>query len=148
MVSHSICLSLSDLFHQPHYPLAHPCCHKWQDFILLYDSYSSYTCTTSLIHLSTDRYLTCFHILPIINSTALNIEVHISLQITVFVRVTPRGGIAGSYSNSVLWETSILISIVTVPIYILTNSFLGLLFLHILTNTCLLVITILTGVRW
>ena len=94
-------------------------------------------CTTSLIHLSIDRHLTCFHIFPIVNSTALNIGVHISLQITVFVRATPRGGSAGSYGSSVLWETSILLSRETVPICILTNSFLGLLFLHILTSTCL-----------
>ena len=34
----------------------------------------------------------------------------------------------------IFWETSILFSIVAVPIYIPTNYVLGILFLHVLTN--------------
>ena len=43
----------------------------------------------------------CFRILTIVNSTAMNIEVHISFQIRVFIfsGYMPRGGIAGSYGN-------------------------------------------------
>ena len=53
------------------------------------------------IHLLMD---TCyFHVLAIVNSAAVNIGVHVSLQIRVFVfsRYTPRSGIAGSYGNSI-----------------------------------------------
>ena len=53
----------------------------------------------------------------------------------------PRSEVAESYDNAfffflVLWGTSILFSIVAVPIYIPTNSVGGFLFLHILSSTC------------
>ena len=37
-------------------------------------------------HSSVDEQLGCFHVLAIVNSGAVNIEVHISFQITVFSR--------------------------------------------------------------
>ena len=45
----------------------------------------------------------CLHVLAIVNSAAVNIGVHVSLQIRVFVfsRYTPRSRIAGSYGNSI-----------------------------------------------
>ena len=47
-------------------------------------------CTTSfLIHLSVDGRLGFFHVLAIVNSAALNIGVHTSFQIIVFLSMCP-----------------------------------------------------------
>ena len=76
--------------------------------------------------LSVDGHLGCFHPLAIVNSTTMNIGVHVSFQIWVstFSRYMPRSGIAGSYGSSIFsFEgTSVLFSIVAAPIYIPTNS--------------------------
>ena len=55
------------------------------------------------IQSSVDGQFDCFHVLPIINSTAVNIGVHVSFQSRVFVfsRYVPRSGIARSYDNSI-----------------------------------------------
>ena len=53
------------------------------------------------IHSSGDRHLGCIHVLAIVNSGALNTDVHVSFQIMVFSRCMPRGGTAGSYGSSV-----------------------------------------------
>ena len=53
-----------------------------------------------LIHLSADGHLGCFHVLAIINSAAMNIEVHVSLSDLVSSVCMPRSGIAGSYGRS------------------------------------------------
>ena len=49
-----------------------------------------------------DKYLGCFHVLAIINSAAMNIGMHVTFQIRVFVpsRYMPRSGITGSYGSS------------------------------------------------
>ena len=53
---------------------------------------------------SVDGHLGCFHVLAIVNSAVINIEgVHISFRIRVFnfgSGYMLRGGIAGSYGNS------------------------------------------------
>ena len=55
------------------------------------------------IHLSVDRHLGCFCIFATVNSAAVNVGVHVSFQISVFVffRCIPKSGIAGSYSGSI-----------------------------------------------
>ena len=52
-------------------------------------------------HSSVDGHLDCFHVLAIANSTAMNIEVHVSFRTMVFSRYMPRSRIAGSYGSSI-----------------------------------------------
>ena len=49
-------------------------------------------------------YICCFHILTIINNAAMNIGVHVSFSMSVFVifGYKLRGGIAGSYGSYIL----------------------------------------------
>ena len=54
-----------------------------------------------LNHSSVNRYLVCFHVLAIVSRTAMNIGVHVSFWIMIFLRYMPRSGIAKSYGNSI-----------------------------------------------
>ena len=54
-----------------------------------------------LIHSSADGHLGCFHVLAIINSAVMNIEVHMSLSILVFSVCMLSSGIAASYGGSI-----------------------------------------------
>ena len=55
------------------------------------------------IHSCVNGHLGCFHVLAIVNNAAVNIGVHESFLIRVFVfsGYVRRSGIAGSYSNSI-----------------------------------------------
>ena len=94
-----------------------------------------------------------FPCLSIINSVAMNIEVHVSFQIIVLPECMSQSGPAGSYGNSifVFWETSILFSTVATPVYIPTKRVWRFPFLHIPANTChlsFLVLALLTVLFW
>ena len=52
------------------------------------------------IHPSVNGNLVCLHVLAVVNSAAMNTEVHVSFQIIVPSRYMPRSGIPGSYGNS------------------------------------------------
>ena len=54
-----------------------------------------------LIHSSADGHLSCFYVLAIINSAAINIGVHVSLSVLIFLVCMSSSGIAGSYGSSI-----------------------------------------------
>ena len=75
-----------------------------------------------------------FHILKIVNNASMNIGMHVSMWISIFLDVW-----VTLLSHMVVlflffWETFILCSIVAVPFYIPSNSRQGFSFLHNLTN--------------
>ena len=51
------------------------------------------------IHSSVDGRLGCFHVLAIVDSAAVNIEVHVSFSVLVSSGYIPNSGIAGSYDG-------------------------------------------------
>ena len=51
------------------------------------------------IHLPVDGHLGCFHVLPIVNSAAMNNGVHVSLSVLIYSGYMPRSGNAGSYGG-------------------------------------------------
>ena len=101
-----------------------------------------YIYTPHLLYLSVDRHLGCLHMLAIVKNASMNIGVHVSFRISVFIffRYTPKSGIAGSHSSSIFsfLGTSILFSTVAAPMYIPINSAQGFPFLYILVNICYL----------
>ena len=54
-----------------------------------------------LNHASANGQLGCFHVLPIVNSAAVNIGVHVSLSVLVSVVYMLSSGISGSYGSSI-----------------------------------------------
>ena len=98
-----------------------------------------FVCVCIFIHLFVNGHLGCFHVLAIINSATVNIGVHVSFWIGVFISsiYISRSGIAGS-SSLVFQGISEVFSIVATPIYIPTNGVGGFPFLHILYSICYL----------
>ena len=166
MISYSICLSLT-YFTLHNALKVHPCCHKWQNFLHhcwiifhcgmcvcvcvcvcvcqlallpLFD-YWIYISHIFFIHSSLNGHLSCFRILAIVNKPAVSIDMQISLQDPNFISldIYPEVGFLDHMVVlfSILGRTSILSSIVAIPIYIPTNSAQVFLSLHKLTNTCL-----------
>ena len=84
------------------------------------------------IHASVDRHLGCLHVLTVVNSATMNIEVHIYFQIIVSSRCMPQSGITGSHDSSIFY---ILCNFCTVfYVYISNNSVKGFSLLHTLSN--------------
>ena len=100
----------------------------WLTKILLY------ICTISSLSilLFVDEHLHCFHVLGILNSAALNIEMNVSFQLWLSPDICPGKGLLGHLVALCLlfYWTSILFSVVVVPMYIPINRVRGFPFLH------------------
>ena len=59
-----------------------------------------YICTTSF-NSSVKRHLNYFHFLDIVNSAAMNIEMHVTFKIIVLSRYRPRSCISVSYGKCI-----------------------------------------------
>ena len=112
-------------------------------------SISSHTHThthTRIYHIfftysSVDGHLSSFQVLPVVNSAAMNIWVHVSLWIILLSEyICPVVGLVDHMIILflVFWGPSLLFSIVTAPTYIPANGVGGFAFLHILSNICYL----------
>ena len=154
MVSYSICLSLSDLFHFAQHPPSPSMLlqmAKFHSFIWL--SSISSCVYIFFIHSSVDGHFGCFHILVTVNTSAVNVNigVHACFQISIFIffRYIARSGNAGSYGSSIFsfLRNLHIVFHMAAPIYIPTNSVQGFPFLQHLLFVFFL-IAILTGVRW
>ena len=109
-----------------------------------------YMCHIFFIHSYANVHLGCFHVLAIVNSAAMNIGVHVSFGAMLF-----SGLGLGLQSHMVALflvfsETSILFSIVSVPIYIPSSSAGGFPSLHTLSSICCLWIFLMMAIlmRW
>ena len=54
------------------------------------------------IHSPVDGHLSCFHVLAIVNSAAMNNGIHVSFSILVSSEYMPRSGIVESYGGFIV----------------------------------------------
>ena len=54
---------------------------------------------THPFYLAVDGHLGCSHVLALVNSTIMNIWLHVSFLVIVLSEYMPKSGIAGSYGN-------------------------------------------------
>ena len=90
------------------------------------------------IHSSVDGHLGYFHILAIVNSTAMISGFTCLLELWLSQGICPVVGLLDHMATQLLvsLRTSILCSIVAAPIYIPTNSIRGFPFLSSLSSIC------------
>ena len=100
---------------------------------------------------SVSGHLGCFNVLVIVNSAAINIGMHVSFWIMVFLRHIPRSWIAQWYDSSICSVLSNLHTALPIaaPTHLVTNSVREFPFLHTLfVYRFFLLMAILTCVRW
>ena len=114
-----------------------------------------YICTPNFfICSSVSGLLYCFCVLAVVNSAAVNIGVHVSFWIMVFLWYVPSSRFAGSYGSFIPSSIRNLHPVLCSGgvSYISTNSAVRSPFLHIISNDLLfvdfLMMAILTDVRW
>ena len=100
-VSDMVFLSLYDLISMIISSCTHVAANGIISFLSMAEWYSTVYAYFTFISSCINRRLGCFPILAIVNSTSMNICVHLSFWLTVLSRYMPGSGIAGSYGNSI-----------------------------------------------